>query len=112
MKTVVRFSPAKCPVFAHTSLGNQSSPNNAFMVGEFCHVELCFNRVPMPLERFITCEFLLNLIVFVACTNERFVIAMLHCMFVFRNSASRSATRHWRAPITANTHCLFSTSSA
>src|SRR6266700_3460977 len=74
---------AKFPVFAHTSLGDQSSPNDAFLIAR---------------------EILLNLIVLVACANQRLVIPVLHRVFVLGNSATRFLT--WQGGSRSTTRAM------
>jgi len=95
---------AKFPVFAHTSLGDQSSPNDAFVIGVFRHIKLRFDCVPICLEFLIAREILLNLIVLVACANQRLVIPVLHRVFVLGNSATRFLT--WQGGSRSTTRAM------
>jgi hypothetical protein len=92
MKPVCPFRPAKGPLLANAALGDEPTPNDPFVIGEFRHLEVRFDRVPLRLECGIMRELRFDVIVFVTCANQRFVMAMLNQVLVAGNRALGSLT--------------------
>src|SRR5437016_3871586 len=72
MKTVCRFRPAKWPVLAHATLGDEPASDDPFVISKLHHIEVDFNGVPMRLKRWIAREFRFDAIVIVPCSDQRF----------------------------------------